>query len=139
VGDLGALTFACFDTSFLIDFLRGEKEARKAYLELKSKDYNFATTVVNVFELFRGVDKRGRIKSEEDAVRELTSRLLVWDLTIDAAERASRIYTNLERTGTIIGLNDCFTAAIAASNGCQRIVSLDEHFDKIPGIENMSY
>lgn len=139
MGSLEALTFGCFDTSFLIDFLRGEEKAREAYLDLKSKDYNLATTVINVFELFRGVDKRGRIKSEEDAVRELTSRLIVWDLTIDAAERASRIYTDMERTGTIIGLNDCFTAAIAASNGCQRIVSLDAHFDRIPGIENIPY
>ncbi|MBS3793615.1 MAG: type II toxin-antitoxin system VapC family toxin [Candidatus Thorarchaeota archaeon] len=133
------MTFACFDTSFLIDFLRGEEETRKIYRGLKSKDYNLATTVVNVFELFRGVDKHGKIKSEEDAVRELASRLIVWDLTIDAAERASRIYTDRERTGTIIGLNDCFTAAIAASNGCQRIVSLDALFDRIPGIENIPY
>ncbi|MFO7835220.1 MAG: type II toxin-antitoxin system VapC family toxin [Candidatus Thorarchaeota archaeon] len=133
------MTFTCLDTSFLIDFLRGKDSARETYLNLKSKDYNLATTVINVFELFRGIDKRGRIKSEEETVREITSRLVVWNFTIDAAERASRIYTDLERSGTVVGLNDCFTAAIAASNGCQRIVSIDTHFDKIPGVENIPY
>jgi predicted nucleic acid-binding protein len=139
VGSLEVLTFVCLDTSFLIDFLRGETNTRTTYLHLKSEGQNFATTSINIFEIFRGLDKRGRIKGEEEAVRKLVSRLVVWTLDINAAERCSRIYTELERTGEVIGVNDCFTAAIAISNGCQRIVSDDVHFQRIPGIERVPY
>ena len=136
---MGALTSICLDTSFLIDFLRGEDTTRTTYLRLKSEGHNFATTTINAFEIFRGVDKRGRIKGEEEAVRKLLSRLLVWDLDIEAAERCSRIYTDMERTGKPVGVNDCLVAAIAISNGCQRIVSDDKNFQRIPGVERISY
>ena len=106
---------------------------------MKSEGHNFATTTINAFEIFRGVDKRGRIKGEEEAVRKLLSRLIVWNLDIEAAERCSRIYTDIERTGKPVGVNDCLAAAIAITNGCQKIVSEDEHFQKIPGIERISY
>ena len=133
------LSFVCLDTTFLIDFLRGEEATRTTYLRLKSEGYNFATTTINAFEIFRGVDKRGRIKGEEEAVRKLLSRLIVWNLDIEAAERCSRIYTDIERTGKPVGVNDCLAAAIAITNGCQKIVSEDEHFQKISGIERISY
>ncbi|MDF1537551.1 MAG: type II toxin-antitoxin system VapC family toxin [Candidatus Thorarchaeota archaeon] len=133
------MNFVCLDTSFLIDFLRGETNTRTSYLRLKSEGYSFATTTINAFEIFRGLDKRGRIKGEEEAVRKLLSRLVVWNLGIEEAERCSRIYTEMERIGSVIGLNDCFTAAIAISNGCQKIVSDDMHFQKIPGIERIPY
>ena len=133
------MTFVCLDTSFLIDFLRGKSNTRVSYLRLKSEGYRFATTTINAFEIFRGVDKRGRIKGEEEAVRKLLSRLIVWNLDIDAAERCSRIYTEMERTGKLVGVNDCLAAAIAISNGCQKIVSNDMHFQMISGIERIPY
>jgi predicted nucleic acid-binding protein len=133
------LTFVCFDTSFLVDFLRGGDNTRSAYLRLKSEGHSFATTTINAFELFRGLDKRGRIKGEEEAVRKLLSRLVVWGFDMDAAERSSRIYTEMERTGSVVGINDCFMAAIAISNGCQKIVSDDLHFQRISGIERVPY
>lgn len=139
MGGLEALTFICLDTSFLIDFLRGEDAARESYLHLRSEGYNFASTVVNIFELYRGVDKRGRIKRDIDAVGRLASRLVIWNLTLASAERCSRIYTEMERSGKVIGLNDCFTAAIAMSNGCQTIVSDDSHFERITGVERIPY
>ncbi|MHA1637788.1 MAG: type II toxin-antitoxin system VapC family toxin [Candidatus Thorarchaeota archaeon] len=131
------MTFVCLDTSFMIDFLRGKTNTRAVYLQLKSEGYSFATTTVNAFELFRGVDKRGRIKGEEEAIRKLLARLVIWNLDIEAAERCSRIYTELENKGKPIGLNDCFTAAIAITHGCQKIVSDDKHFGRIPGIERI--
>ena len=139
MGGVEALTFACLDTSFLIDFLRGEGDTRTTYLRLKSGGHRFVTTTVVAFELFRGVDKRGRVKTEEQAVRRLLTQLVVWHLDVEAAERASRIYTELERTGEPVGVNDCLTAAIALTNGCQKIVSRDAHFEKIPGLELLTY
>lgn len=133
------MSFVCLDTSFLIDFLRGEPNTRAVYIRLKSEGYSFATTSVNAFEIFRGVDKRGRIKGEEEAVRKLLARLVIWNLDIEAAERCSRIYSELEKTGKPIGVNDCFTAAIAITQGCQKIVSDDKHFERISGIERITF
>lgn len=139
MGCLETLTFICLDTSFLIDFLRGHPNTRTTYQRLKSEGYVFVTTTIAAFEIFRGLDKRGRIKGEEEAVRKLLSRLAVWNLDIESAERGSRIYTELERAGSVIGINDCLVAAIALSNGCQKILSNDVHFQRILGIERISY
>ncbi len=139
MGCLETLISVCLDTSFLIDFLRGEPNTRITYQRLRSEGYSFATTTITAFEIFRGVDKRGRIKGEEEAVRKLLSRLAVWNLDVEAAERGSRIYTELEQAGNTIGINDCLVAAIALSNGCQNIVSDAVHFQRILGIEQMSY
>lgn len=139
MGCLAALTSICLESSFLIDFLRGVESTRTIYQRLRSEGCSFATTAVTAFELFRGVDKRGRIRGEEEALSKLLSRIIIWNLDMASAERGSRIYTELERTGRPIGVNDCLTAAIALSNGCQKIVSDDEHFQRIPGIERISY
>ncbi len=139
MGGLGALTFACLDAAFLIDFLRGQDNTRRMYQQLKSQRHRFATTTIVAFELFRGVDKRGRSNTDEQAVYRLLSQLVVWPLDVEAAERASRIYTDLEMSGQPIGVNDCLTAAIALTNGCQKIVSRDAHFGKISGVELLSY
>ncbi|NWF96187.1 MAG: type II toxin-antitoxin system VapC family toxin [Candidatus Thorarchaeota archaeon] len=134
-----ALTSVCLDTSFLVDFLRGAHSTRTTYQRLRSEGYRLATTTITAFEVFRGVDKRGRIKHEEQAVRRLFSRLPVWTLDVKSAELGSRVYTELERTGNVIGINDCLVAAIALSNGCRKIVSNDSHFQRIPNIEMISY
>jgi len=133
------LTFVCLDTSFLIDFLRGHEDARTTYLTLKGQGHRFATTTIVAFELFRGVDKRGRQKREEQAVYRLLAQLVVWYLDIEAAEHASRIYTDLEGSGKPIGVNDCLTAAIALTNGCHKLVSHDMHFKAVPGLELIAY
>jgi predicted nucleic acid-binding protein len=133
------LTFACLDTSFLIDFLRGEEDARTVYMALKAQGHRFATTTIVAFELFRGIDKRGRQKREEQAVYTLLAQLAVWHLDTDAAEYASRIYTDLENSGKPIGVNDCLTAAISLTNGCHKMISNDIHFKTISGLELVSY
>jgi tRNA(fMet)-specific endonuclease VapC len=135
MGRMETLMFVCLDTSFLIDFLRGDEASRTAYLKLKSEGFRFATTTINAFELFRGVDKRGRRKAEEEGVQRLLARLVVWNFDISAAERVSSVYTDLERTSHPINVGDCLTAAIAISNGCQKIISRDSHFKKIPALE----
>jgi predicted nucleic acid-binding protein len=139
VGGLAALTFVCLDTSFLIDFLRGNEDARTTYLTLKTQGYRFATTTIVAFELFRGIDKRRRQKREEQAVYKLLTQLVVWYLDVEAAEHASRIYTGLENSGKPIGVNDCLTAAIALTNSCHKIISSDIHFKTVPGLEFISY
>jgi tRNA(fMet)-specific endonuclease VapC len=123
----------------LIDFLRGKDDARKIYLALKARGYRFATTTIVAFELFRGIDKRGRRKREEQAVYALLTQLVVWYLDTEAAEHASRIYTDLENSGRPIGVNDCLTAAISLTNGCHKMISNDIHFKTVPGLELVSY
>jgi tRNA(fMet)-specific endonuclease VapC len=133
------LTFVCLDTTFLIDFLRGDEASRTSYLKLKSEGSRFATTTINAFEVFRGIEKRGQIESEKQAVQRLLARLVIWNLNLAAAERASSVYTNLERTGRPINVGDCLTAAIAITNGCQKIVSRDSHFERIAALELIPY
>jgi predicted nucleic acid-binding protein len=133
------LTFACLDASFVIEFLRGQEDTKETYLRLKSQKHRFATATVVAFELFRGVDRRGRLRNEEEAVRRLLSQLVVWHLDLKAAERARRVYTDLECLGQPMGVNDCLTATIALASGCQKMMSRDLHFGKVPGPEILTY
>ena len=61
------------------------------------------------------------------------------DLDVEAADRGSRIYTELERLGEPIGVNDCLTAAHAFTNGCFTIITHDRHYERIVGIDVRRY
>ena len=71
-------------------------------------------------------------------LQEKTFRLLsfanVVSLDKDIAVEGGRIYAELMKKGGEIELNDCLIAATSLSLGIQRIVTRDNHFNRITSI-----
>ena len=58
----------------------------------------------------------------------------VLDVTRDVASRYGVIFGALRKKGTPIGTNDIWIAATALAHG-GRLLTFDEHYAKVPGLD----
>jgi predicted nucleic acid-binding protein len=124
------------DTTFLVDLLRGKKEAKRF---LDTKELLF-TTQINMFEVIRGFFLAGISAKKLAEVRTAFDNIRVLPLDDNATIRAAEISADLVKRGAGVAEGDCLTAGIALSNGIETIVTNDfEHFRRIKGIKVESY
>jgi|SRR3989338_3509661 len=129
----------CFDTTFLIDLLRG-----KNGLDLLSKELDYGSESISIaspsiIEIIRGL-KLGNIDEDEnEKVSELISSINVLNLDKDSAILAGKIEANLIKKGEIIDLEDIMIGAIAIINDETLITRNIKHFSKIKNLKIQSY
>ncbi len=120
------------DTCFLIDLLKGVPGA-VSYAETLD---GAATTAVNVYELFFGVehgsvDRETRLREAES----LVERLEVLSLDYESGRLAARFMSDLYRRGEPVDALDVFTAVIGLSHGCNSVVTRNKrHFERLSDI-----
>ena len=116
------------DTCFLIDLLRGEAAAVRFAEELDGG----ATTAVNVYELFFGIE-HGAMNRESRLLEaeSLLERLEVLPLDYESSRLAARFMSDLYRKGEPVDALDVFTAAIGLKHGCNTVVTRNRgHFER---------
>ena len=126
------------DTDILIDVLRSKKEAVALVSELETKKFLLATTTVNAFELYYGAHKSNQPEKGLRSAKTLLSRLILLPFTLKSAQKAGRIYAELEKAGQPIGLRDSFIAGIALTRGFAVVTRNIQHFRKIPDLRIVS-
>ncbi len=119
------------DTDILIDLLRNKKETVAFVTQMEEKRVLLSTTVINAFELYHGAHKSKNRRKNLLATKKLLNKLFVFPLTPRSAQKAGRIYADLELKGQSIGLRDTFIGAIALTNGVSVTTRNTEHFRKI--------
>jgi tRNA(fMet)-specific endonuclease VapC len=128
------------DTTFLIDILRGEPRARKAYEKIRG---TIKTTRINQYEVYLGIHRlSNRVDFEKKlaAAEGLFDSLEVIDLDKEGMQKAARIAGNLIKEGLPIEDNDCLIIGIALSKGDNSILSNNKkHFQRIKGISVTTY
>jgi tRNA(fMet)-specific endonuclease VapC len=106
-------TKTIIDTDILIDLLRNRKEAVNFVSKLQDKNFLPSTTVINQFELHYGAHKSRNPEKNLQAAKKLLNRLQILPLTPRSAQRAGRIFAELETKGQTIWLRDTLIGAIA--------------------------
>ncbi len=121
----------CLDSTFLIDFLRNEKDAVDKASEIN--DDALATTTINIFEVLLGIyRKKEKPEKELEAFKSLLGKVDILDFDIDSSFKASRITADLIKQGKQINIMDTLIAGIMLSKNCRNIVTRDkEDFGKI--------
>ena len=99
--------------------MRGNKELLN-FIE-QNYDDRISTTVINVYEIMRGRNKK---------LKELFEEFIIYPLTIEAVEIASEIYRRLKSNGKIKSDTDILIAAIVKANN-ELLVTLDNDFQEI--------
>ena len=119
------------DTSAYSAFMRGHEEIR---VMVRTNEEIFLNSIV-VGELMAGFIKGGRRKKNEDELRRflMSPRVSLLDVSEETAERYAVILNSLWQAGSPIPTNDIWIAASAMEHGL-RVVTTDEHYDKIPQI-----
>ncbi|MBS3084062.1 PIN domain-containing protein [Candidatus Pacearchaeota archaeon] len=133
----------CLDSCFIIDIIKGLKEAVKLEQEIDNSSEDVTITTPVITEIIVGLHltrtKKYSSQEEKDKVMNLINSLHVLELDKESAILAGEIQAELENKGEIIDIEDIMIGAIAKHNNETLITRNKKHFEKISGLKILSY
>ncbi len=111
----------CLDTDVLINIA---KRDAKTLQQISTLSMNYATTTINVFEIWQG-------RKDAEQAHELFSALLILPFTDVAALIAGNIARLLRENGESLDLRDLFIATICITNDVELLTSNKKHFERL--------
>jgi len=129
----------CLDTSFAIDILRGNEEAREILDLLISNRESISITTISIMELIGGLYSSPKLKKEKEEIMAFVSSLIVLSFDLESSFLAGELELDLIINGQIIQPEDIMIASIAMENNETLITKNTKHFEKISGLKIKSY
>jgi tRNA(fMet)-specific endonuclease VapC len=126
----------CFDSTFLIDYLRGAGAAVAKMRELKEASERLATPAIAAAEVLVGAHYRGG--QELTRTLEFLEKLDILPFDRVEAAEAGRLGAESMRRGSPLFGDDLLVAATARCHG-GILVSRDKAFSSAPGLVVESY
>ena len=127
-----------FDTSFIVDLLRGKSEAHQKLAEMEAEGVSFSTTEINVLELYRGTYLSRKTHQNLEEIKKLLECFQVLELEESVYEVFASLSARLLSRGKAIGAFDELIAAIVLCYD-EKIVTRDNHFKEVPELEVIGY
>ena len=116
------------DTSVWVDFFRGVASIKELLMKLLARDRIFTAGPV-LFELLQGI----KSSEEREQVKEALLSVNFLEISPEDWEGATLISRELRSKGITIPMTDLLLAQLAKTHDLE-IISLDPHFDHVPGI-----
>ena len=126
------------ETSFVIDFLNGKKDAVSKISSLIDESRDCIITTPTIFEVWSGIISLKKGENEKTKTKLLLNNQIIYGLDIESAEIAGKIHGELVLKGLTIDPADCMIAGIAISNNIP-LLTRDRHFERIEGLKIESY
>lgn len=126
------------DTCFLIDLMMREPDALALYVAYEERSLPLATTAISALELYKGAYLS--LKREEN-IRKVKAVLGLFEcLPLDESvyEAFGAYSASLVQKGTPTGDFDELIAVLALCHDGV-LITRDQHFSRIPGLEILSY
>lgn len=117
------------DTNILINILRKKPRGKQWKQYLKDKSLVFTT--ISAFELFLGAELSIKRKNNLLSIQNLVQQFPVLPLSIKSAYLAGKIYSNLQKDGKMIELNDIYIAGIVLEHDAELATDNIKHFRQI--------
>lgn len=117
------------DTDILIDFLRGEKNAK--HLVERLKDKTLLTTDINAFELYHGAYKQ---RDKEKSMKDVENLLnLLQSISTDRAsmKKAAEISADLDKRGQKVDTADILIGSMCVINSASILTGNKRHFERM--------
>ena len=129
------------DSTILIDFLKGRKNAIEKIKELEEKQTLLHTTQINVFELIQGIYANSQRKEDElMALDVVLQKIKILDINYIAAYTAGKLTGELSKKGITIQTGDALIAGTGLAHSIHIIVTKNvKDFSKISGIQVETY
>lgn len=127
------------DTSFLVDVLRGQREALDLLDELEGAREPIQVPAVALFELHRGLAHSRVPDKERRNIEEVVASKPFLPLDQEASVEGGRIDGELEARGGPIDPEDSMIAATAKTRGEAVVTGNEAHFGRIEGLELLAY
>jgi len=126
------------DTSFIIDLLRGKKEALRKLDEMEAQEIPLSTTEINVLELYRGAYLSRKTHENLEEIKKLLECFQVLKLEESVYEVFASLSASLLSRGKAIGAFDELIASIVLCYD-EKIITRDNHFKEVPELEVITY
>src|SRR3989344_6169410 len=122
-----------FDTTFIIDLLKGDKKAVK-YLEmLDNTSEPKIITAITIHELWRDLSL---LKTkEEDEIKGILETSTVLSLDLESSMISGEIEGRLIREGIMIEPEDAMIAGITIKHNQKLLTRNTKHFSRIKGLK----
>jgi tRNA(fMet)-specific endonuclease VapC len=132
------------DTDVLSFLLRSSSSARRseavrAAQEVATRGEQLATTRLNVAELYVGIFLSPDPAVQELRLATLLSGLVVLELDVSSARRFGQVESHLRAEGAVIGEFDTLVACIALSNDSAILTGNRKHFERVPGLQIVTF
>ena len=117
------------DTDILVNILRRKNrgEQWKDFL----KDKSIAFTTITAFELFLGAEISKKYDQNMKAIKSLIQQFPVLPLSIKSSYIAASIYSDLQKKGQMIELNDIYIAAVTLEHGAELATDNVNHYQRV--------
>lgn len=129
----------CFDTSFVIDYLKGN-DAAKEILDSFQKG-NEVLTIPSpvVMELTAGAHLSKKRIIEIDKIKSFLSSFVVLNFDMESAFIAGEIESKLINSGKMIDVEDVMIASISIANKETLVTRNLKHFSRIKELKIVDY
>ena len=126
------------DTSFILDYLKGEKSAALKMDSLMDENEEVGIATPTIFELWTGLAAFQQRNDEKDRINNIIKDQIIYPLDNESAEIAGKVNGELIKKGLQIDPEDCMIAGIAISNN-KKLLTRDSHFKRIEGLKVEEY
>lgn len=121
------------ETSVIISFLRGKKEAIKLPEKLKGE---LSSSFVCLAEIYEGIHRSRERRKAEKGVLDLFAGLSeIYGLDAEIAKSFGQIRTNLKRRGQVIEDLDILLAATCLANNLTLVTYNPKHFTRVKNLK----
>jgi len=133
-----------FDTTFLIDLISGDDDAKRKAEEVDAEVIFKAVSTITAHEYLRGVyyiylHSKSLLESKLKRAEAELARFEILPYTYEIAKTAAEIDATLTRKGQSIGLSDVILAATALYYKLTLVTRDTEHFKRIPNLKIETY
>mgnify|MGYP001582047527 FL=1 len=126
------------ETSFVVDFLKGDEYAVSKMQSLIDKGIPYEITTPTIFELWGGLVNLEKSEKEQQRIISLLEGIVIFPLDEESAKIAGNVDGQLVKRGLKIDTEDSMIAGIAINNN-KKVLTRDKHFDRIEGLKVESY
>jgi len=118
------------DTNIISYYFNANEKIKEKILETIDNDGIICTTVINVYEIFKGFRWKNNEKKEKQ-FREFLEDLSIFSIDNEVIDIAANIYSDLRKSGKATGDADILISAIVIRNNGTLISNNTKHFEDI--------
>jgi len=107
------------------------KKSRGKQWKQYLKDKSVAFTTISAFKLFLGAELSAKRENNLKTIQNLVQQFPVLPLSIKSSYLAGKIYSNLQKQGKMIGLNDIYITGIVVEYNAELATENIMHFQQI--------
>jgi tRNA(fMet)-specific endonuclease VapC len=127
------------DTTFIIDILNGDEGALARLDAIEGERQPEKVSSITVLELYEGVTRTQKPEKEREQVLSVLDSKAVVPADHGVMRRAGELSGELITDGQQIDREDCIVAATGLQEGEPVLTRNTAHFERIPGLEVVSY